>query len=87
MEPNRYKNITASGAVKNGFGSVEGIIINSHTGGTLKLWDSLSAAGNVLCNTITFGAGEHYIDLFDACFEVGLFATVGGTADITVVYS
>lgn len=86
MESNKYKNLTASGQVKSGFGCIEGIIINSHTGGTVKLWDSLSASGLVLVNTITFNVGEHFINLFDAGFDIGLYATIGGTADITIVY-
>lgn len=69
---NKYKNLSASGLVKTGSGKAVGVIINSHTSGTLKLWDSTTADNNVLCNTITFSAG--------------LYATIGGTADITIVY-
>ena len=86
MEQNLSKNLTASGLVKTGYGCVEGVIIASHTSGTLKLWDSLTATGTTLVNTISFGVGEHFIDLFDAGFNIGLYATIGGTADITVVY-
>ena len=87
MPQNLYKNLTASGLVKNGYGNVEGVIISSHTSGTLKLWDSLTASGNTLVNTITFNVGEHFIDLYDVGYNTGLFATIGGTADITIVYS
>lgn len=83
---NSFKNLTASGAVKVGYGMVVGVVINSHTSGTLKLWDSLSATGTVICNTISFAVGEHYIDLFSAGFQTGLYATIAGTADITIVY-
>lgn len=51
---NKYKNLSASGLVKTGSGKAVGVIINSHTSGTLKLWDSTTASHNVLCNTITF---------------------------------
>ncbi len=86
MEAYSYKNLTASGLVKTGYGEIEGIIINSHTGGTLKLWDNTSAATTTICNTITFGVGERWIPMFDIGFTVGLYATIGGTADITIVY-
>ena len=87
---NKYKNLSASGLVKTGSGKAVGVIINSHTSGTLKLWDSTKADNNVLCNTITFSAvattGERTIPLFDCVFSTGLYATIGGTADITIVY-
>lgn len=86
MEQNLSKNLTASGLVKTGYGCVEGIIIASHTGGTLKLWDNTAGSGTVLVNTITFNVGEHFIDLFDTPFSTGCYATIGGTADITIVY-
>lgn len=87
---NKYRNLTASALLKTGTGTVAGIIINSHTSGTVKLWDSTSEAGTVIVNTITFSAvattGERSIPLFDASFVTGLFVTIGGTADLTIVY-
>jgi hypothetical protein len=84
---NQYDNLTASGLVKTGQGTVVGIIINSHTSGTLKLWDNTAGSGTVLCNTMTFAAGERFVPLYSANFTTGLFATIGGTADITIVYT
>ena len=86
MEAYTYKNLTASGQVKAGFGTVKGIIVASHTSGTIKLWDALTATTPVLINTMTLAVGERWIPLFDATFNTGLFVTIGGTADITVVY-
>jgi len=83
---NLADNMSASGLVKTGYGSVIGVVINSHTGGTLKLWDSLTASGTVLNETITFQADERYIAFFGESFNTGLFATIGGTANITIVY-
>lgn len=85
--PSKYRNLTASALVKTGDGSVKGIIVGSHTSGTIKLWDNTTAATTVLVNTITLAAGERWIPLFDACFTTGLFVTIAGTADITVVYN
>ena len=87
MNANRYKNLTASGLVKTGAGVVAGIVVNSHTGGTIKLWDNTSAATTVIANTITLGVGERFVPFYNATFDVGLFVTIGGTADITVVYT
>ena len=59
---------------------------NPHSSGTLKFWDNTSAATTVIFNTITLAAGERYIDLGDVAFNTGLYLTIGGTADVTVVY-
>jgi hypothetical protein len=81
-----YVNLTASALVKTGAGQVYGIIINSHTTGTLKLWDNTAGSGTVLCETISFGVGERWIPLFGMSFGTGLFATIGGTANLTIAY-
>ena len=44
-------------------------------------------ANTLLNNTMTFASGERNIELFEASFSVGLYATIGGTADITIVYN
>lgn len=82
-----YQNITTDTLIKTGTGNILGVIINSHASGTLKLWDSLTASGTVLCNTITFNTGEHFIPIYGAKFTTGLFADVGGTVDLTIVYN
>jgi len=79
--------MTASGLVKTGDGIVKGIVVASHTAGTIKLWDAVSAATPVLLNTMTLAVGERWVPLFDAEFTVGLFVTIGGTADITIIYN
>jgi hypothetical protein len=82
-----YTNTAASALIKTGAGQVYGVIINSHNSGTLKLWDNTAGSGTVICNTITFAAGERFIPLLGATFGTGLYATIGGTAaDITILY-
>ena len=81
-----YVNLSASALVKTGAGQVYGIVINSHTSGTLKLWDNTAGSGTVLCNTMTFAVGERFIPLLGATFGTGLYATIGGTADVTILY-
>lgn len=79
-----YYNKTATGAIINGAGRFYGFMVNSHTSGTVKLWDALSATGSVILNTITFPSGPYFVVLpFAVPFSVGLYATFGGTADIT----
>jgi len=82
----KYKNLSASALVKTGGGTVKGVVVNSHTSGTLKFWDNTAGSTTVLFNTITLAVGERWIPLFDACFGVGLYLTIGGTADVTVLY-
>lgn len=82
----KYYNKTASGLVVTGPGQIYGVIINSNTSGTMKLWDSLTATGNVIVNTFTFPAGSS-VQFFPTAvqFYTGLFYTLGGTADVTLV--
>jgi len=83
----KYRNLTASALIKTGFGKVAGFIVNSHTSGTLKLWDNTSAATTVITNTYTFPSGAQVVRFPEpVCFNVGLYATVGGTADITIIW-
>lgn len=83
----KYTNIAASTLIKTGAGAVHGFIVNSHTSGTLKLWDNTSAATTVLLNTITFSAGPNFVSFpMGVSFNTGLYATIGGTADITILW-
>lgn len=81
-----YTNLSASATIKAGEGQAYGVVINSHSSGTLKLWDNTAGSGTVICNTISFAAGERFIPLLGATFGTGLYATIGGTADITILY-
>lgn len=83
----KYLNGTTSQAIKTGAGTLYGFIINSHTSGTLKVWDNTAASGNVIFNTITFAAGPNFVVLpKGVSFYTGLFFTVGGTVDYTALY-
>lgn len=82
-----YVNLSASALIKTGAGQAYGVVINSHTTGTLKLWDNTAASGTVVCETISFAVGERFIPLLGATFGTGLYATIGGTANITILYS
>lgn len=82
-----YKNISASTLIKTGPGVVIGIVINSHSSGTLQLSDALTSTTPLMFNTITLGATERWIPLFGAKFTTGLYITKGGTIDCTVIYN
>lgn len=82
-----YINLTSSGLIKTGTGNLGGVVINSHSSGTLKFWDNTSAATTVIFNTITLAVGERWIPFFGAKFTTGCFLTIGGTADVTVIYN
>lgn len=80
-----FTNLSASALIKTGPGFLIGVVINSKSNGTLKLWNNTSAATTVICNTIAFGDAERWIPFWGARFSVGLYATIGGTADITIM--
>lgn len=80
----RYVNITTSQAIKASNGWLTGVFVNSSTSGTLKLYDNPSAAsGTVICNTFTPSLGWNPLPVH---FQLGLYATVGGTLDCTFIY-
>lgn len=81
-----YKNTAASVAVKTGVGSARGIFVASASATpTIKLWDNTAASGSVLVNTFTPVAATYY-DLGDVLFKTGLYITISGTVDCTVIY-
>lgn len=82
---NKYTNITASALVKTGQGSLVGMYVNSTTAGTIKLWDNTAGSGTVINNTITPAIGYHALG--DIAFSTGLYATIGSTLDVTLIYS
>lgn len=82
-----YKNLAASALIKTGPGNLQGIVINSHSSGTLKFWDNTSAATTVIFETTTLVADERFIPLFGAKFTTGCYLTIGGTANVTVLYN
>ena len=61
---------------------------NCAFGGTV-MSGGVGSASNVLFNTLTFSAvattGERFIDLGNVSFERGLYAVVGGTADLSLI--
>lgn len=80
--------MTASGLVKTAKGTtniIVGMFVNSTSAGTIKFWDNTAGSGTVINNTITPAAGQFY-QLGFAAFNTGLYATIGGTLDVTIYY-
>ena len=76
-------NLTASGVVSAVPCLLTGAFVNSFSSGTTKLYDNASAAsGTVLNNTITWPAVGYY-PLGVPLTANGVYATIGGTLDIT----
>ena len=81
----QYSNISASAVVKASAGNLAGFHVNSSSSGTVKLWDNASAgSGTVLINTYSPSVG------WNPCpfrFRNGLYATLGGTIDLTFSFT
>ena len=81
----KYLNGTTSQQVKGAEGDLIGIFIDSASASpTIKLWDSGTAAGNVLVQTFTPIAGTWYPLPFH--FLTGLFITIVGTVGYTISF-
>lgn len=76
------------GTIGNAITTTENMANYAWTGTTLA--SGTGATGRVIANTITFSAvattGEREIDFGDLEFDTGLYVTIGGTADLTLVY-
>ena len=82
-----YVNLAASALVKTGAGQLYGMVVNSHSGAQIILYDNTSGAAPIICNTITLAAGERYIDFKGLTFGTGLYFTLSaGTINATLFY-
>ena len=84
---------TTSQLLRTGAGVVHGFVITSHTSGTIRLIDGLSAgAGRVIVNTVTIPAvtvGPLVWQFPEpAAFTTGLYVDINGTTiDYTVLWN
>lgn len=84
IEGGNYKNITQTGQVATGGGTLLGFYVNSTSSGTLVFRDG-TASGTVMSGTITPAVGFHR---FPAGFGPnGLHVTVGSTINATIFYA
>lgn len=83
-----HQTISGSQLIHTGGGVVYGFIVNSHSSGTLKLWDNTSAAGAVIMNTFTFPSGSSMQKFPQPLnFQTGLFADMTVDESITIIYN
>lgn len=78
------KNITATGAVSAIPCTLIGFYVNNTTNGTLVIKDGTSSTGTTLTGTITPAIGFH---AFPAGCNIGVYATIGNTLDVTFFYT
>ena len=81
--------ITGSAQTIVGSGRLLGVIICSHSSGTLQLNDQPQAGnlGAALLDTYTFPSGSGYLPLYGEQFTNGVYATCGGTLDVLLVWT
>lgn len=83
----RFLNTTGSGLIKTGLGTVHGVIVNSHTSGTIKFSNGTTAVNDMM-GTYTFPSGSQVANFGAGMrFDTGLYVTVGGTANVTILYN
>lgn len=76
-------NLTSSGAISLGPGTLIGYHVNSTSAGTIIFKDG-GTGGTALSGTITPGTG---FQAFPAYFRTSAFATLGGTIDVTFFFA
>ena len=80
--------VTANTAVSSVPSVANVILVSSHTSGTIKLWDSVSASGTVALDTYTYSAGSQILFLGGIKFNTGIYADLGGTTQkITILWN
>ena len=86
QETGSYNNISSSTLIRTGAGSLVGIFVASASSTpTIKVWDNTSGATTILVNTFTPAAATFYP--IPATFGTGLYVTIGGTVDCTVIWN
>lgn len=85
-ETGSYKNTTASVAVAGNAANLMGVWVSSASATpTIKIWDNSAASGAIVANTFTPVAGSFY-PIPATCVN-GIYITIGGTVDCTVIYT
>ncbi len=79
------KNISATATIKSGNGRIGGWLVNASSSGTLTVYDGTSTGGRKLTNATPLTAGQ-FIP-FPVSVQDGIHVVIGGTADITILYS
>lgn len=84
MATKRSIQVAATGKAYEGAGRVVGIFVQTSSSLTLKLWDGVTAKGNVILGTTAAITAPAFYPL-QADFQNGVFVTFGGTGSIALV--
>jgi len=76
--------LTASGAVSKSGGTLVGFYVNSTSSGTIVFSLGGTAGGTAISGTITPSAG---FNCFPAYCPDGVYATIGGTLNVTFFFA
>lgn len=78
-------NRTATANIKSSQGAILGFYVNSTTAGTIQFYDSATNTTTApITGLITPAIGFHRLP---AAFADGLYAVIGGTLNVTVIYA
>jgi hypothetical protein len=80
-----HKRITSTSLIKNGPGVSGGFLVAASSSGTITLYDSTDNSQGLMVNAVPLTAGQWYP--FPGQFTRGLYAVIGGTADISYFYN
>ena len=83
LQPGTYTNLSSSGAITLKPSSLIGFYVNSTGGGTVIIKDG-GSSGTAVTGTITPAIGWHFLPAVGTS-SLGLYATLGGTINITAV--
>ena len=80
---NTYKNLSASGSILLGTGTLSGMYVNSITAGAIMFYDSLTGTSSAtkITNVITPTVGYH--NLGNVNCLIGCYASMHGAMDYT----
>lgn len=76
--------LTSSGAISKVSGTLVGFYVNSTSSGTIVLSLGGTSGGTAISGTITPSAG---FNCFPAYCPAGLYATIGGTLNVTFFFA
>ena len=85
LQIGQYKNLTASANVKSTDGALIGVFCATSSSGTLSLYDSASTTTTTpIVATFNLTAATYYP--IPVGYDLGLYAVIGGTANVTLIY-
>jgi hypothetical protein len=80
-----FSNRTATANIKSSQGAILGFHVNSTTSGTIQFYDDAATATTApITGLITPAVGFHELPV---AFANGLYAVIGGTLNVTIVYA